>query len=123
MPCLRRPVTPFGAEGVIDGNVQEVMIKLESALNFRDIGGGSWLPWKGSDTRRSRGSISFKFRPQSLSGTSVVTDELPLSVHFTINQTDATSKLTWTYSLDDPSFQNAKAIIETTEQIIKSLAH
>jgi hypothetical protein len=97
------------------------MIKLESVLNFRDIGGGSWLPWKGTLPRGKSGTISFKFRPQSLSETSVVTDELPLSVHFTINQREALTYLSWAYSLDDTSFKNAQEIIETTEQIIKSL--
>src|SRR5262249_31145989 len=102
-------------------DVKEVMIKLESALNFRDLGGGAWLPWKGSGSGAKSGTISFKFRPKSLSDRPVNTAELPLSLHFVINQTDSATKLSWTYSVDDPTFQNDKAIIEISEQIIKSL--
>jgi hypothetical protein len=119
---LQPPLKPIGPEEIIEGDVSEVMIKLESALNFRDLGGGAWLPWKGSmPAGRKSGTISFKFRPKSLSGESVITDQLPISLHFVINESETDTKISWSYSLDDPSFQNKDAIIQITEQIIKSL--
>lgn len=121
LPLLHRPLRPIGTEKIIEGDVKEVMIELESALNFRDLGGGSWLPWKGSVPSAKSGTISFKFRPNSLSGTTVKTDELPISLHFVINQTETGTKLSWSYSKDDSSFQNEKTIVQATEKIIESL--
>jgi hypothetical protein len=118
---LHRPLSPIGPESIIEGDISKVMIKLESALNFRDLDGGAWTPWKGSmQPGRKSGTISFKFRPKSLSDQSAITDQLPMSLHFVINQIGAVTKLSWSYSLDDSSFQSKEAIIQTTEQIIKS---
>jgi hypothetical protein len=118
---FHRPLKPIGPERIIEGNIKEVMLKLDLALGYRDLGCGSWLTWKGSGSGPKSYTMSFKFRPQSYSGTSVITAKLPFSLHFVINQTDSATRISWAYKLDDPTFQDSETILKSTEEIIDSL--
>jgi hypothetical protein len=121
MCLIKRPLDSVGAERVIRGEVNEVLLMLERTLNWREVGGGSWSPWKGYNACASSATISFKYRPGSLANEATTFATLPLTLQFVVNKRGQTTALSWAYSSDGLNSQSCQSLIDSTDEIIENL--